>query len=129
VAIILVGVVYVALLQGLRPLAGAHLLADVLLHKVVPVLTALWWLAFAPRGKLRWSSALWWAAYPLVYLAYVLARGQLDQKYPYPFLDVTRIGWTEAALNVGGIALGFILAGLALVWIDGWWPLGRRRGR
>ena len=33
-AIILVGVVYVTLLQGLRVLTGAHLLADTLLHKV-----------------------------------------------------------------------------------------------
>jgi len=52
-AIILVGVVYVTLLQGLRVLTGGHLIADILLHKVSPTLMALWWLLFAPRAKLR----------------------------------------------------------------------------
>jgi hypothetical protein len=125
-AILLVGVVYVTLLQGLHVLSGAHLLADTLLHKVSPVLTVLWWLFFAPRAKLRWSAAVWWIAYPLAYLVYVLARGQLDHKYPYPFLDVAKIGWTQTALNIGGISLGFVLAGLLLVWIDSWRPLGSK---
>jgi hypothetical protein len=126
-SILLVGIVYVTLLQGLHMLTGAHLLADTLLHKVSPALTALWWLLFAPRTKLRWSAALWWIAYPLAYLIYVLARGQFDHKYPYPFLDVARIGWIQTALNIGGIALGFMLAGFLLVWIDSWRPLGSRR--
>jgi hypothetical protein len=126
-SILLVGIVYVTLLQGLHVLTGAHLLADTVLHKVTPVLTALWWLLFAPRAKLRWNAALWWIGYPLAYLVYVLARGQLDHKYPYPFLDVARIGWMQTALNIGGIALGFMLAGFLLVWIDSWRPLGSGR--
>ena len=126
-AIILVGVVYVTLLQGLRVLTGAHLLADTLLHKVSATLMALWWLFFAPRAKLRWSAALWWIAYPLAYLIYVLARGQFDHKYPYPFLDVAKIGWVQTALNIGGMAVGFVLAGLLLIWVDSWRPLGSGR--
>jgi len=126
-SILLVGAVYVTLLQGLHVLTGARHLADILLHKVSPILMALWWLLFAPRAKLRWSAALWWMAYPLAYLIYVLARGQFDHKYPYPFLDVSKLGWTQTALNTGGIALGFILAGLLLVWIDRWRPLGSGR--
>jgi hypothetical protein len=125
-AILLVGIVYATLLQGLHVLTGPRLLADTLLHKASPVLMALWWLFFAPRAKLRWSAAVWWIAYPLAYLVYVLARGQLDHKYPYPFLDVAKIGWTQTALNIGGISLGFVLAGLLLVWIDSWRPLGSK---
>lgn len=126
-AILLVGVIYMTLLRGLVHLSGGALVADTLLHKVSPVLMALWWLFFAPRAKLRWNAPVWWAAYPLAYLVYVLARGQLDGRYPYPFLDVGRLGWVQTALNVGGIALGFILAGFALVWIDSWRPLGSSR--
>ena len=126
-AILLVGIIYWVLLRGLHVLAGPALIANILLHDVSPVLMALWWLLFAPRAKLRWSAALWWIAYPLAYLVYVLGRGQLDHKYPYPFLDVGKLGWTQAVLNVGGIALGFILAGFLLVWIDRWRPLGSGR--
>jgi hypothetical protein len=51
----------------------------------------------------------------------------LDGRYPYPFLDVGKIGWLQTALNAGGIAMAFILAGLLLVWVDRWRPLGSRR--
>jgi hypothetical protein len=125
-AILLVGIVYAVLLQGLHQLSGAAALADILLHKVSPVLMALWWLLFAPRRELRWSAPLWWSIYPLAYLAYALARGAADNKYPYPFIDVGKIGWTQAAINVAGIALTFLAAGFALVWIDRWRPLGWR---
>jgi hypothetical protein len=126
-AILLVGIVYFFLLRGLHTLSGLALLADTLLHKVSPVAMALWWLLFAPRARLRWSAPVWWSAYPVAYLVYALARGHFDRKYPYPFLDVAKLGWTQTALNVGGIALGFILAGFALVWFDRWRPLGSSR--
>jgi len=126
-AILLVGAVYWLLLQGLHTLTGPAAFADLLLHKVSPVLMALWWLLFAPRAKLRWSAPIRWSAYPVAYLLYALARGQFDHKYPYPFLDVGKIGWIQTAINVAGIALGFILAGFLLVWIDRWRPLGSGR--
>ena len=88
---------------------------------------ALWWLFFAPKAKLRWSSAFWWTVYPLVYFAYALARGRIDGRYPYPFMDVGKLGWVQTVLNAAGIAMAFILAGLALVWVDRWRPLGSGR--
>jgi hypothetical protein len=126
-AILLVGIIYATLLQGLHVLSGPALVADILLHKVSPVAMALWWLLFAPRARLRWSAPWWWTLYPVAYLVYVLARGRSDGRYPYPFLDVAKLGWTQTALNVGGIALGFILCGFLLVWIDSWCPLGSKK--
>lgn len=126
-AILLVGIVYAFLLAGLHELRGPALVADVLLHKVSPVLMALWWLLFAPRAKLKWSAPLWWGVYPFAYFAYALARASTDGKYPYPFMDIPKIGWLQTAINAGGIALAFILAGLILVWVDSWRPLGSRR--
>lgn len=126
-AVLLVGVIYATLLQNLYQLRGPAAVADVLLHKVSPVAMALWWLFFAPRAKLRSSAPLWWSIYPLAYLGYALARGQFDGRYPYPFLDVGKLGWLQTALNTGGIAFAFILAGFALVWIDRWRPLGSGR--
>lgn len=126
-AILLVGIVYAFLLAGLHELRGPALVADVLLHKVSPVLMALWWLLFAPRAKLKWSAPLWWGVYPFAYFAYALARASTDGKYPYPFMDIPKIGWLQTAINAGGIALAFILAGLILVWVDSWRPLGSGR--
>jgi len=126
-AIILVGVVYMALLRGLLELSGGALLADTLLHKVSPVAMALWWLLFAPRARLKYRDPIWWAAYPLAYFVYALVRGHYEGKYPYPFINVDRLGPTQTAINAGGIAMAFILAGFALVWIDSWRPLGSKR--
>lgn len=126
-ALVLVGTVYALLLAKLYHLSGAVLIGDRLMHRISPALMALWWLMFAPRAKLRWSAALWWCVYPLTYFAYVVIRGHFDGRYPYPFIDVAKLGWLQAALNAGGIAAAFILAGFLIVWIDSWRPLGSRR--
>jgi len=127
-AILLVGIVYWTLLRGLHPLSGAALTANYLLHDVSPLAMAVYWLLFVPRGKLRLSAPWWWLIFPVAYFLYVLARGQYDHHYPYPFIDVAKLGWLQVALNSGGIALAFILGGFTLVWIDSWRPLGSRRG-
>jgi hypothetical protein len=128
IAIILVGAVYMLLLRGLLELSGGALLADTLLHKVSPVAMAAWWVAFAPKRSLRWDAPVKWAAYPLAYFAYALARAHFDRRYPYPFMDLGELGWTQVLLNAGGIAMAFILAGLGLVALDRVLP-GTAKGR
>jgi len=126
ISILLVGVVYMTLLRGLVELSGGALLADLLLHKASPVAMSLWWLLFAQRKALKWNAAMQWALYPLAYFAYALVRGHYEYKYPYPFMDVGKLGWTQTAINAGGIAMAFIVAGFLLVWIDQWRPLGSK---
>ena len=126
-AILLVGAVYMTLLRGLLELSGGALLADTLLHKVSPLAMAAWWLLFAPRARLRLSAPWWWSFYPLAYFAYAVARGMAGDKYPYPFMDVGKLGWPQTMLNAAGIAMAFAIAGFALVWLDGWRPLGSGR--
>ena len=128
-AIVLVGIVYWTLLRGLHPLSGAALTANYLLHDVSPLLMAAYWLFFVPRGKLRWTAPWQWSLFPVIYFLYVLGRGQLDHRYPYPFIDIGKLGWPQAGLNAAGIAFGFVIAGFALVWIDSWRPLGPSGGR
>jgi hypothetical protein len=128
-AIVLVGIVYASLLRGMHPLSGLPLVANHLLHEVSPILMTAYWLLFVPRARLRWSAPWWWLLFPTVYLGYAMARGQLDHHYPYPFIDVGKLGWTQVALNVAGIGFAFVLAGFALVWVDRWRPLGPSGGR
>jgi hypothetical protein len=117
-AIVLVGLVYALLLRGLVHLSGGAVLADLLLHKIVPLLVPLYWLFLAPKGDLRWRDPWLWTLYPLLYFAYALARGLAGDKYPYPFMDVTMIGWPHTAINAAAIAAAFVIAGHALVWLD-----------
>ncbi|MGE0178241.1 MAG: Pr6Pr family membrane protein [Sphingomonas sp.] len=117
-AIMLVGIVYATLLVGLVELSGGALLADFILHRVTPALVPLWWLVFAAKGGIRRCDPLLWSLYPVGYFLYVIVRGALDGRYPYPFMDIGRIGWPQTALNVLAIAAGFVVGGYLLRWID-----------
>lgn len=117
-AILLVGIIYGLLLRGLLTLSGGALLADTLLHKVTPVLVPLWWIAFAVRGQLRWRDPWGWTLFPALYLPYALLRGMAEGRYAYPFIDVAKIGIGTMVVNAVLIAMGFVAAGHALVWID-----------
>jgi hypothetical protein len=117
-AIALVGIVYVLLLRGLHPLSGKALAADYLLHYASPIAMAGYWLLFTPHGRLRWSAPLWWMLFPLTYFVYAIVRGEIDGRYPYPFMDVTKLGLVPALLNGIAIAAAFIPAGYAVVWAD-----------
>ena len=113
--ILLIGVVHFLLLRGLLHLSGGAKLADVLLHQVTPLLVLLYWLGFAPKAGLRRRDAMIWALLPLAYFAYALARAAADGKYPYPFMNAAQLGWPRVVANAALIALGFMLAALALV--------------
>jgi hypothetical protein len=126
VAILFVAAIYAALLHGLYPLSGLALVADILLHYAVPATMAVYWLAFAPKIGLEWQDPLLWCAYPIAYLAYVVVRGSVDGRYPYPFVDVPALGYGRTALNSLMLFAAYTLAGLALVAIGRF--LARRRG-
>jgi hypothetical protein len=101
-------------------------LGNVLLHRVTPVLLPAFWLIFVPKGRLKLADPLLWTLYPLAYLVYVLVRGHLDGRYPYPFLDVSRIGWDRMTINAAVIGAGFLATGVFVVAVDR--MLGRRFG-
>lgn len=119
-----VGLTYALLLRGLLELSGGASLANFLLHYASPVLVLLFWLIFAPKGGLRYGNPLLWVIYPLAYAAYALVRGAFGGKYAYPFIDVAQIGGMQTSINVVFLAVSFLAAGFAMVWLDG--MLGRR---
>jgi len=123
-AIILVGVTYSLLLHGLLHLSGGAKLANIIMHYVVPVLVPLYWLVFSPKGELKRRDPLLWSIFPLAYLPYALVRGAIEKKYPYPFIDLAKLGWPDTLLNATAIAIGFLVAAFAMLALDIWW--GRR---
>ena len=117
-AIALVGAIYMLLLRGLLVLSGGDALADLILHWVTPMLVPLFWWSFVLKGKLRRYDPLFWVLYPFAYLSYALARGAVSGHYPYPFIDVIRLGWWQTSINASMIAVGFLVAGYVLVVVD-----------
>lgn len=118
IAILLVGVVYATLLAGLLHLSGGAKVADLLLHRVTPVIVPLFWLIATRHGRLTHRDPVLWAAAPLAYWVYALVRGHAEGIYAYPFLNVAKQGWPTTIVIALVIAAAFFAAGHAMVWLD-----------
>ncbi|TPG86470.1 Pr6Pr family membrane protein [Pseudomonas mandelii] len=118
VSIAVVGLAYSLLLRHLWHPEGWQLLADELLHDIMPLLFLVYWWCCVPKGTLRLGHIALWVMYPLVYFAYVLQRGHLLAAYPYPFIDVSTLGYPQVFLNAGGILVGFVAIALLIVGLD-----------
>ncbi len=132
--IAITGLVYnLILARVLTPeqLAMANPLMNMLLHRIVPAMAVIDWLLFDRHGRLNWGDAVVWLVYPVAYLLFALVRGAMIgagwltavPKYPYPFLDVDKLGYGGIAVNFVVYGGGFLVLGLAIVWVD------RRLGR
>lgn len=115
VYIVIVGAVYNLLLRQLYHPEGWAKVADILVHDAAPVFYAVFWLTFAAKTGLRWIDAARWLLYPLAYLGYTLARGAVVHYYPYPFIDVTTLGYMRVLLNAAVLTIVFWCLGLIVV--------------
>lgn len=115
-AIAIVCVSYDVLLSDIAPEMGPlWSTADRLLHYVVPITSALWWLVFVPKQSLTMRHPPQWIVFPVAYFLYALVRGAFDDWYPYFFIDAGMLGYPRTLLNALGLSLGMLLAGYAIV--------------
>ena len=117
-AIALVMAVYHFLLFGLADIDIWFIIADRTLHYVDPVLYIVWWLAVVPHGRLRWGQIPLMLVYPLVYIAYAMARGAVTAQYPNPFLAADKLGYAQVAINCVFMFVGVIAIYAAVIWLD-----------
>ncbi|EIK98209.1 hypothetical protein PMM47T1_03059 [Pseudomonas sp. M47T1] len=123
-SIILVGVSYSLLLRNAWHPEGVQWVVNELLHDILPpVFVAFWWWC-VPKGALQARHVVAWMVYPILYFAYCLLRGNAIGVYPYPFIDVSHLGYARVIINALVILLGFVVISLVLVGVDRW--QGRR---
>jgi hypothetical protein len=122
--ILVVGLVYNAILRALWKPTGLQLIADNLLHVIVPAAYFLFWLLQVKTKELKWRQIPGWLVYPALYLCYALARGRLEGLYPYPFIDPGINSWQQVGINCLTMLLLFLLLGAVLIAIKKW--QGRR---
>ncbi|MFA3877497.1 Pr6Pr family membrane protein [Streptomyces sp. MMCC 100] len=108
--------------------------ATQILHTVVPAAAALDWLLFTTPGHLHLRQAPAWLLYPLAYLAFSLARGELllpgsQDRYLYPFLDVDQHGYKGVLGNALLVGLALYALAVLLVALDHTRPNPFRRPR
>ncbi|WP_333677413.1 Pr6Pr family membrane protein [Dyella sp.] len=117
-SIAFVGIAYFVLLRHVWNPQGLQLVADVVMHYVVPALVVIYSVTALRHAPLRWTSPLWWSLYPIGYFAYVLVRGASIGRYPYHFIDVSQLGYALVLRNAVVLLAAFLglSYGLMLLW-------------
>ena len=114
------GIVYAALLSNVDVQLTDPWVNSVL-HRVLPLVLLLDWVALPPWPAVSWRAALGWLAVPLAYFAYSLLRGPIADWYPYPFLDPRPDGYDHVVVYAVVLAVGMGLLALAV------YRVGRQR--
>lgn len=114
-SILMVMLVYALVLAPLWNPRGLMLVTDIGLHYLAPVLFLVWWLSGPHPVPLRWERALVMMIYPLGYCVWVIGRGLVIDRWPYPFVHVPDLGWGRVIANFSGMAVVFLLVFLALI--------------
>lgn len=125
--IVVVGVVYHFLLAGVWEPQGWALVGNSLLHYVMPAAFVIDWLAFTPKGRLRWIDPAKWLIPVLIYGGWTLLHGWLSGWWPYWFVDADTLGLGKVAIHFAGLLIFFLIVGLIVVAIDR--TFGRRDRR
>jgi hypothetical protein len=92
-SIAVVGIAYSLLLRHIWNPQGMQLVADTLLHDVMPVAFLPYWWFTVPAGRLPWTEAL---------------------------IHAGELGYQRVLLNATGILLGFLVIGLFLIAVGRW---------
>jgi len=115
VYITVVGLVYNLILRQLWHPQGLQKWVDELLHSIIPVLFIAFWFIYVSKNVLQWKHIFKWLLFPFMYLIFILIRGNFSDYYPYPFINVTAIGYQATFINCMGMIIVFILFSLLAV--------------
>ena len=116
--IVIVGAVYHFVIAPTWNPTGLTQMAMALHHYVTPVLFFIDWVLFIRKKdplSLPWLTCLFTFAYPLAYIAWTFFHGRLSGWYPYPFLEVTEVGYPAALTACAGLLIQLLILQSILV--------------
>lgn len=82
------------------------------MHTVIPVLFIILWRLYVRGQNLKYKDVLPWLIYPFVYIIFTAIRGEMTGYYPYPFIDVSQLGYLMVIINSLWLIIAF--SGLSL---------------
>lgn len=97
-----------------------------MVHIIAPIMAVADFLLFDPHRRYRWHYTLTWLLYFPAYLAMILVRAAIwptsaldgDSPYPYPFVDLAKLGWAQLGVNIAIYLAVFFGLALVLFLID-----------
>ncbi|WP_294893201.1 Pr6Pr family membrane protein [uncultured Gilliamella sp.] len=114
VGVIITAIVYNLILRGIHKPPNTLLqFANESLHVILPIIGVLSWLVWGPFRRIQFNVIVGSFLSMLIYGIYIFIRGYLTNQYPYPFINVVRVGYIKALYAAGSVFLLFL--GLALL--------------
>ncbi|MGJ8591147.1 MAG: Pr6Pr family membrane protein [Aquaticitalea sp.] len=114
--ILIVGLVYQVVLRWIWQPTGFQMVVDELLHSVIPVYMLLYWFFYVNASNLKPRNLFAWLLYPILYFIIIIIRGRFSGFYPYPFIDVSSLGYLKVFINFIMLSLvALILMGLLYI--------------
>lgn len=109
VYIFVVGFVYNTILRFIWQPKGWDKVADELLHLVIPIVYILFWYFKFSKQTINYKSIFDWLLFPMIYIIVVMIRGYFSNYYPYPFLNVSDLGFAKVLYNAIYMTLFFVI--------------------
>lgn len=103
--IVITGIVFATVLAGLQQHTGMAAWTNAGFHYFSPCWTLLGWLLFGPRPRITWRTVGLSFLWPALWTGYTFARGAITDWYPYPFMNVTKLGYAGALSNTALVLL------------------------
>lgn len=119
VGVIITSIVYNLMLRAIhKPPNDLLKFTNESLHVVIPLLGVLSWLIWGPFRRINFRVIMGSLVCMLVYGIYIFVRGYYTNLYPYPFINVVKIGYPKALFAVGMVFLLFLGSALFLWVVD-----------
>jgi len=116
--IVITGLVFDLILAKDVQLTGLAYALTVGFHSISPWWALFGWLLFGPRPRIDWRTFGLAFLWPVLWIAYTFAHGAVSGWYPYPFLDVGKVGVPEALRNTGLVVLVALVLALIFKALD-----------
>ncbi|WP_411821477.1 Pr6Pr family membrane protein [Leptospira sp. 'Mane'] len=118
VYILLVAITYHLLLAKVWNPTGLQYFVNISLHYIIPIIYLIYWIFYLKKGTAKLRHPLVWLLYPTLYAIYSFFRGEMIHEYPYPFINVTQLGYAIVFRNFLLLSLAYYILGIFIIAID-----------
>lgn len=112
------GLVFFLILNAEWKQTGIEKFQTYILHGFAPLAILFDWLILEKESNYEYKDILSWVVFPIVYLFWALAVGNVIGVYPYSFLDMNVLNLEGLVVNVFFLVIAFLMLSTAIVFID-----------
>lgn len=119
IGVIITAIVYNLILRSIhKPPSTLLQFTNESLHVVLPIAGVLSWLIWGPFRRIHFKVIVGSFLSMLIYGIYIFTRGYFTNLYPYPFINVVKVGYAKALYSSGLVFVLFLVLAFLLWGID-----------